>query len=581
MNTFKRFFQYAALHKVLLFSTFGLNIIFATVSSIVFLILRNITDQALSQNYQALMNSLIIFGLLVMISLLGNMLTQQIADIAIIQSTSQLKQDIFKHLHKLDFQFHSNKSSGKLISIFRRGEGAFIVFYDEVLIWAAKIFIDFAVISIVFSQIYPRLVYVTAVVFFINLGTIYFTVRYNIRKRKEFNEVEDDITSTVVDNMIAFDTVKYFAQEDYEQRRLSKKMQTWVQYFIKYVQTFRVIDIVNGGLANVGMILTISVAAYDLVNQTISTGEFVLALSFASTFYPKIVNLVYQFRETAKNFEDLKQYLAILDEKVHVIDGPKTIKDMEISTTEAPEIKFTNLTFGYDDGNLVLDGINLTIKPGESVAFVGHSGVGKTTLVKLLLRFYDTRQGKITINQTDIKDITKTDLRSLIAMVPQEASLFNNTIGYNLGYARAGEYTQDELDKAAKQAYLYDFIQELPNGYDTEIGERGIKLSGGQKQRLAIARAFLKDSQIIVFDEATSNLDSDSEQMVQKAFAELVKNKTTIIIAHRLSTIKQVDRIIVFDKGKIVEEGSHEELVNGDRGIYKHLWELQSTGNIS
>lgn len=518
------------------------------------------------------------------ITYFGDTITMYISDFALIGSAAKLKQDVFKHLHDLDFHYHVQKSSGKLISLFRRGENAFYSFYDEINLWVGRIILDFLFLIIIYSTIYPRLIIITVIVFLVNAFAMYFTVRHNITKRKIVNDSEDEVTALIVDNMIAFENVKYFAQEKYEQHRLRERVKVWEKDFINYAKTFRVIDLVNGGLANLGLLLTIVFSVVDLSQGAIDTGEFVLAVTFASTFYPKVKHIVFQFREVAKNFEDLKKYLGILDEKIMVEDKvkkllPETQKVLS-QFGSGMKITFKNVTFGYHPEHPIFNNLNLEIKPGESVALVGHSGVGKTTIIKLLMRFYDIQSGEILINDININDLPKKDLRKLIAMVPQEAALFNNQIGFNIAYSKAEDYTQQELITASEQAYLYDFVNSLPEKYETQVGERGIKLSGGQKQRLAIARAFVADAPVIIFDEATSNLDSISEQQIQKALWELSKNRTTIIIAHRLSTIEKVDRILVFEQGKIMEEGSHKDLISKEKGIYKYLWELQSSGAL-
>jgi len=553
-------------------------------SNLLPLFYRDTVNSALDGDSEKLLSSLLFIGTIIVVTYFGDTITMYISDYALAGSMARLKQDVFKHLHDLDFHYHVNKSSGKLISLFRRGENAFLSFYDEVNLWAASIILDFLFLIIIYSAIYPKLILITVAVFFVNAFAMYFTVKYNISKRKVVNDSEDEVNALIVDNMIAFENVKYFAQERFEQKRFGKKVKIWKKDFINYAKTFRVIDLVNGGLANFGLLLTFILAATDLNRGLINVGEFVLALTFATTFYPKVKHLVFQFREVAKNFEDLKRYLSVLDEKVIVEDKVKVlspeVKKALTRFAAGVKITFKNVTFGYHEGHPVFDNLNLEIKPGESVALVGHSGVGKTTIVKLLMRFYDIQSGEILINDINIKDFPKRELRKLMAMVPQETALFNNQIGFNIAYSKANDYTQQELEIASQQAYLYDFVNSLPEKYDTQVGERGIKLSGGQKQRLAIARAFIADAPVIIFDEATSNLDSISEQQIQKALWELSKNRTTIIIAHRLSTIEKVDRILVFEQGKIIEEGSHKDLISREKGIYKYLWALQSSGEV-
>ncbi len=581
MKILKRFYYYVLIYKRYFLLAVSFNIFFTFIANLLPLFLRNTVNYALEGDDSRLFSSLLLICAVIIVDFFGEMITQYIADVGVIKSAAQLKLDVFKHLHDLDYGYHTRKSSGKLISIFRRGEGGFITFYEEVNIWALRVILNFIFIVIIYASIYPKIILITFITFLINAGCMYFTVRLNISRRKIFNKTEDEVSALIVDNMIAFDTVKYFAKEKFEQTRLGKSMDKWIKQFVDYVITFRVISLVNGGLAKIGLILTIIIAFYDLTNNQINPGEFVLALTFATTFYPGLQNLVYNFREMAKNYEDLKNYLEVLDEKIVIIDGSRE-KTVVKALNESSKITiaFENVSFSYNKKIPVFRNVTFTINSGESVAFVGYSGVGKSTLIKLLLRFYDPDEGSILINGINIKDLPKEALRNKIAMVPQDASLFNNTIEYNIAYSKAGSYRKADVYNAAKLAYLEEFINSLPDKYSTEIGERGIKLSGGQRQRLAIARAFVKDAPVIIFDEATSSLDSESEKEIQKAFVELSKDKTTIVIAHRLSTVSKVDRIIVLSDGRITEEGSHQDLISKDEGLYKQLWEIQSNGDL-
>jgi ATP-binding cassette subfamily B protein len=585
MKILRKFYSYVWKFKYFFISATILNIFMAILNNILPLLFRDVVNFALDGETEFLFRSVLLISSIVFVTYLGDTFTMYISDFALFGAAAKLKKDVLKHLHDLDFSYHANKSSGRLISVFKRGEGAFFSFYDEINIWMSRVVFDFIIIVAIYSTIYPKLIVITVIAFFINAVVMYFTVKNNVNKRKSLNIIEDEVNSQIVDNMIAFDSVKYFANEKYEQKRFSKVVDNWYQGCIKYAKTFRVIDLSNGGISNVAFLVTIVISIIDLVNGVIDAGDFVLAVAFANTFYPKIKYLVFQFREVAKNYEDLKSYINILDEEITVVDHVKRISPENQKLIDDKdgklEIIFKDLTFGYDEKRPIFNNLNLTISEGESVALVGHSGVGKTTIVKLLMRFFDPISGDIFINGVNIKDIPKQSLRKLIAMVPQEASLFNNTIGYNIGYGNAGRYSTDQLDRASRKAYLTSFISQLPRKYDTEIGERGVKLSGGQKQRLAIARAFIKEAPIIILDEATSNLDSISEREIQQAFWELSADKTTIVIAHRLSTIERVDRILVFDKGQIVEDGNHRDLIHRENGIYKYLWELQSSGAIS
>ena len=282
---------------------------------------------------------------------------------------------------------------------------------------------------------------------------------------------------------------------------------------------------------------------------------------------------MFRLRELAKNYTDLEKFIAILDIYPEVKDpvSPKVLNNPH------GDISFKNVSFAYYESKEIMHNFNLNIKDGESVAFVGPSGAGKTTIIKLLLRFFDCLSGSISIDGVDIKDLKKTYLRKIIGMVPQEPVLFNDTILYNISYPNKNA-TLEDVRKAASAANLDNFIESLPKKYETKVGERGIKLSGGQKQRLAIARVFLANTPILIFDEATSQLDSISEKLIQNSLWKVAKSKTAIIIAHRLSTVMRADRIIVLDKGRIIEEGAHKDLINTKNGLYKQLWTMQRGG---
>jgi len=308
-----------------------------------------------------------------------------------------------------------------------------------------------------------------------------------------------------------------------------------------------------------------------VVNQTLSAGDFVMIAGFISGFFPRLWDLVLSFRDIAKNYADIETYFHLLDHQIQIKDPQKPVTLKKIKG----EIEFNNVSFAYDRRkDNAVNNLNLKIRQGQAVALVGRSGSGKTTLVKLLMRFYDPQKGQVMLDGVNIKNFNKSTLRSYIGVVPQEPILFNHTIAYNIGYGK-DHATKAEIIAAAKIANIDTFIESLPDKYETEVGERGVKLSGGQKQRLAIARMILANPEIIIFDEATSHLDSESEKSIQDAFWKARKNKTTIIVAHRLSTVKKADKIVVLENGRIKETGSHQELVNKKDSLYNHLWKLQ------
>ncbi|MFC1649748.1 ABC transporter ATP-binding protein, partial [Patescibacteria group bacterium] len=308
------------------------------------------------------------------------------------------------------------------------------------------------------------------------------------------------------------------------------------------------------------------------VQDLLSIGQFILLLGFVSEFYPDLWSLMMGFRDIAKNYEDITRYYGLLNNLVEIKDpkNPVSLENID------GEIRFDKVSFSYKEGSRkAVDRIDLTIRQGQSIALVGRSGSGKTTLTKLLMRFYDVGGGEITIDRVNVKDMAKSTLRSYMGVVPQEPIMFNNTVAYNIGYGKATA-TRKEIRAAAKMANLHAFIETLSKKYNTNVGERGVKLSGGQKQRLAIARMILSDPEIIVFDEATSQLDSENERKIQDAFWKVSANKTTIIIAHRLSTAMRADKIVVMNKGKITESGSHKTLLANPESLYKKFWDLQT-----
>ena len=487
--------------------------------------------------------------------------------------SKDLRLDVFQHLHKLDFSFHSNKQSGSLISVMKRGDGAFFAFTHEINREILATFIDFVFVLIVFSNLNLQLGLVVLVMVLLNIVLTYFLLKINIRTRDAFNTEEDAVSAIWVDNMINYETVKYFAKEKFEYNRLQRQFRTWLEKFKKYGDSFRLIDISTNLLAIAGSAIVILLALEMFNQQKLTVGDLVLLITFIGSFFPKLTNFVYRLREVAKQYVDLKRYVDILEIPVDVVEKPNAtnLKDAK------GLIEFKKVDFNYIGRTNVLKNFDLIIKQGESLALVGESGAGKSTLVKLLLRFYDVIGGAITIDNIDIRDLTKESLRTNIGVVPQEPVLFNETIAYNIGYGK-DKSSLKEIKQAAEVANLAEFIETLPEKYKTKVGERGIKLSGGQKQRLAIARMFLANPPIIVFDEATSQLDSESEKLIQESFWRIAKNKTTIIIAHRLSTVMRSDRIIVIKNGQISEEGTHQELIEKEQGIYKHLWDLQKGG---
>ncbi len=571
LKVLKRFFQFLFYYKKAFIAFIFVLIIGAILSNLTPYIYKLLIDAVPSSDYQKLIKIILLFVGIRILANLFEALTLYLGDKALLPAARDARIKIFKKIHDLDFAFHVNKSTGVLISIFKRGDNAFFSLFHRLTVHIAYIVLSLFVVLFFFSKVAFSIVFLMLLVFMGNAYISWQLIKINIRKRKRFNKIEDKISGIITDSLLNYDTVKFFAQEKREEKRLKREFKEWITRLWEYAISFRIMDITIGTLSNLGMLLILLIVIKKLSLGQITTGDLVMVVSFSLGFYFHLFDLLYSLRDVAKDYVDLERYFSILDNEILVKDPKKPVKLKEIRG----EIKFENVSFDYPEGKKgVLVDFNLHIKPGESVAFVGRSGVGKTTIVKLLLRFYDVTKGRILIDGIDIKNLTKTQLRSFIGIVPQEPILFNNTIGFNISYGKP-KATKKEIIEATKIANLYEFIQSLPLKYETKVGERGIKLSGGQKQRLAIARMILTNPKIIIFDEATSSLDSESEALIQDALWKIAQNRTVLIIAHRLSTIKKANRIIVLENGKIIESGTHNELIK-KKGLYSYLWCLQS-----
>jgi ATP-binding cassette subfamily B protein len=521
----------------------------------------------------------IIFGIILFVSNLLENIGYYITDKNMVGTSNDIAKAVLTHIHNLDFAYHTNKSSGKLISLMKRGDDAFFAYYDIINRQFLNLTISFIVMFIAFARLrYDYLLFVICLIA-ITVFVAYFLIKFNIEKRKAFNDADDDVSSARVDNLVNFDTVKYFANEKFEQSRFSKLLAIWNKSLQDYFFTFRYFDGIVGNLINFALVGIMFLAIRDLQNGQIVLADFLLVTTFSMTLFPKMMQLLFSLRELAKKNTDISTYLDLLDEKITVSDPVKPQKIQDIKG----EIIFDEVDFAYENKQSVLKNFSLKIESGEAIALVGFSGAGKTTVAKLLMRMYDPTKGQVLIDKVPISELLKADLRKIVGVVPQDPLLFNNTVYFNIAYANQ-KASKEEVLEASKAAQVDVFIKDLPNGYETTVGERGIKLSGGQRQRLAIARMLLEKPKVIIMDEATSSLDSASEQIIQKAFWDLVRDRknprTSIIIAHRLSTIMQADRIVVMNEGEIAEIGTHEELIEKDGGIYQKLWSLQRNGFI-
>ena len=411
------------------------------------------------------------------------------------------------------------------------------------------------------------LITITMIVIY-SIFTVWVT-GWRTKFRVQMNTAESAANTSALDSLINFETVKVFGSESIETRRYRDALMGWVRASLKSNVSLSYLNVGQGLIVAVGLTLLMVLAASGVADGSMTLGDFVMVNAFLIQLYIPLNFMGSIYRDINHSLIDMERVFDLMDEEPEVVEQPNAAA----LKLDKGEIRFEKVCFRYQHDRAVLQDIEFCVAGGQMVAIVGPSGSGKSTLSRLLLRFYDLDQGRILIDGQDIKQLTLSSLRAATGVVPQDTVLFNETIGYNIGYGRP-QATHAEIVAAAKIAQLHDFIEQHPQGYDILVGERGLKLSGGEKQRVAIARTALKGAPILIFDEATSSLDSRSEKAIQKALERVAQDSTTVVIAHRLSTIVGADQIIVLDKGRIVEQGRHEELLSR-RGLYAQMWKLQ------
>ena len=383
------------------------------------------------------------------------------------------------------------------------------------------------------------------------------------------NEIDSKANSRAIDSLLNYETVKYFGNEQYEARRYNENMQHWEIAAVRNTTSLAYLNAGQSFIVAIGITALMLLAADEVVKGTMTMGDLVLVNVFMIQLYMPLHFLGFVYREIRHALADMEKMFSLLHEHREIADAPYA----RLLQVGKAEVKFEQVSFGYALDRQILFDVDFAIPEGHTVAVVGPSGAGKSTLSRLLFRFYDVQQGRILINGQDIRSVTQSSLRAAIGIVPQDTVLFNDTIYYNIAYGRPAA-TRDEIIAAAQAAHIHEFIESLPLGYQSMVGERGLKLSGGEKQRVAIARAILKNPAILIFDEATSALDSKSEKAIQAELRAIARDRTTLVIAHRLSTVVDADQILVMDKGRIVERGSHRELLALNK-LYAQMWNLQ------
>ena len=574
MKNIKKYYVAFIKNYKKLFALFIFFVILAwTLTAINPIFYKLFTNNILSKNWIKLIQLLLIFGIFNVITNIADVFTWRTQGLLIIKLKRDLQLKVFNKLQELDMSYHISRSTGSTISIIKRGDSAaelaFVLFHT----FLGGPLLSFVIAFVILLQVSHIIALIVFVFSAIYVCVTKILLSHNFKCRRLFHIDEDKISGKVADNLMNLVTVKHFAKEEWESNNLSNLFKPWYASFVNYDKSFRWLGFITDIIQTLNMVTVLFVCFLLFRKGSITPGDFILVFSLISQLNRELSRFIYNYREFNKSLVDIEKYIGILNEQPLIKDPECGYDTKNINTL----IDVKNVTFNYPNNtNAIFENLNLTIQPNEKVALVGKSGAGKTSLVTLLLRFYDVVAGGIFIDGINIKNFKKHDLRSLFGTVPQDPIMFNDTIKYNICYGKPTA-TNKELVEACKTANIYDFIESLPEKFETQVGERGIKLSGGQKQRLAIARVVLANPKIIVFDEATSQLDSESEREIQDAFWKINKDKTTIIIAHRLSTIIKADRIIVFDNGKIVEAGTHEELLKNVDGTYNKLWKIQSS----
>jgi ATP-binding cassette, subfamily B, heavy metal transporter len=508
-------------------------------------------------------------GMRIVMAVLGQIRDGVFAKVAM-HAVRRLAYLTFEHMHTLSLRFHLERRTGGLTRVLQRGRDAIETIVRMVIIQLVPTFVELALIVVVllraFDWRYALVVLGTVAVY---LGFTYSATEWRIGIRRNMNDSDSDANVKAIDSLLNYETVKYFVAEEREARRYDRSM---ARYEDASIKSYVSLAVLNGGQAvlfTLGLAGAMVMCAYDIQAGKQTVGDFVMINAMMIQLYQPLNFMGMVYREIKQAIIDIENMFAILLLKPEIEDRPGAPP----LAVRNGSIRFENVTFAYDPDRQILNGITFDVPAGRTVAVVGPSGAGKSTISRLLFRFYDVTGGRILIDGQDIRGVTQNSLRAAIGMVPQDTVLFNDTIHYNIHYGR-WEASDREVEEAARLAQIDGFIRLAPRGYETEVGERGLKLSGGEKQRVAIARTILKSPPILLLDEATSALDSHTEKEIQDALDRVSQNRTTLVIAHRLSTIVGADEIIVLDRGVIVERGTHHQLLTED-GLYASMWNRQ------
>ncbi|MFA5242113.1 MAG: ABC transporter ATP-binding protein/permease [Sulfuricella sp.] len=513
---------------------------------------------------------LLAYGMLRFMSTLFGELRDAVFAKAAQRSVRRVALKVFRHLHELALRFHLERQTGGISRDIERGTRGIGFLLNFMLFNILPTMVEIGLIAAILLAKYD--IWFSIITFTTLVAYIVFTLiitEWRMVFRRTMNDMDSKANSRAIDSLLNYETVKYFSNEEFETRRYDENLQVWEQAAIRNTTSLAALNAGQSLIIAIGVTALMLLAGQGVVDGTMTLGDLVLVNAYMIQIYIPLHFLGFVYREIKHSLADMEKMFALVEQHAEVQDQPGAAE----LKLEHGAIRFEEAHFHYDEKRQILHGISFEVPAGQTVAVAGASGAGKSTLSRLLFRFYDVTAGRILIDGQDIRAVTQKSLRQAIGIVPQDTVLFNESIYYNIAYGRP-DATREEIIQAARHAHIHEFIESLPDQYESLVGERGLKLSGGEKQRVAIARAILKNPRILIFDEATSALDSKSEKAIQAELKQIAHNRTTLVIAHRLSTIVEANQILVMDQGRITERGTHLELL-ALHGAYAQMWALQ------
>lgn len=538
------------------------------------ILLKDIVDSLNSNNTLMILplGLLIAYGLLRLTTAFFNELRDVLFAKIRYHAVYEISVKVLTHLHKMSLRFHLERQTGSIIRDLERGTQSLSSLINYMIFIILPTIIEVLLVGFILILTYD--INFALITFSTIIVYILFTLKvtnWRMSFRHDMNKFDSEANSIAVDSLLNYETVKYFNNEKFEIKRFSNILFKWENSAMQSMTTMSLLNFGQAFIITIGVTLIMIQASMGVITGAITLGDLVLVNALMLQLFVPLNTLGIVYRQIIYALADMDMLVKLLEKDIEITDK-KNSKDLKVTFGN---IKFDNVSFSYNENRKILKNVSLNVPSGKKIAIVGPSGAGKSTLGRLLFRFYDSSQGRILIDDQNINNCTQSSLRKNIAVVPQDTVLFNESIYFNIKYAK-NSASKDDVVKAAKMANIHDFINSLPDKYNTIVGERGLKLSGGEKQRVAIARAVLKSPKIILFDEATSSLDSNSENKILQSMKEVSKNITSLIIAHRLSTIKDADNIYVLNEGQIIESGNHDYLLNL-KGMYSQMWNLQKS----